>query len=393
MSIKKRVQPPRKKVLLAMEWYDHDINVGVMSYAHDAGWILDDSAAHTRCLIPPGWKGDGIIALSSTETSPLAGFLRRARIPVVDLSPGTSNSRFSHVKPDNVAIGRTAGEEMLGRGFVRFGFFVTADAAVVLERMQGFRSTVDRPGLDFHVLDYSEMYCRHEFHAIIPRLGRHLKKLPKPIAIMAQFDADANVVVRACLDAGLRVPEDVAVIGVDNDPIHCRLGLVPLSSVVSNLEQVGYRGAQVLDSMMNGEPRPKEPILIAPGGVVVRRSTDVLAAEDNAVSRALAFIAGHLQDRIPVKDIVAASGVSRSVLFAKFAKQLGHSVHQELLRQRVAKAKIMLSTTDEKTSIVAAKCGLAGHKGLWSAFRCIEGMTPSQFKVSEQLRQKHRKRN
>lgn len=379
----KRSKSSRKQVLLAMGWYVHEINVGVSRYAQEAGWILNDSASHCG-VVPAVWKGDGIITLSTPLRTPLTAFVKRARVPVVDVGSESGNTRFPQVQPDNFAIGKTAAEEMLGRGFRYFAFFaLDRTAPVVSERMAGFRDTVEQAGHDFHLLDYTDqMKQRGKWEKMIPWMGKELKKLPKPLAAMAQYDAEADYIVRASLQAGLRVPEDVSVIGVDNDPIYSNFALIPLSSVVSNRELIGYRAAELLGRLMDGGRPPSEPLKILPGGVVVRRSTDIFASEDAAMSKALAFIARHCSEAIEVKDIVKASGVCRRTLFSKFSTHLGRSIHGELLRQRITLAKQQLSTKDDKLDIVAANCGFSSLPAFYAAFRSQEGIAPSQFRKS-----------
>lgn len=376
----------RKRVLLAMGWYVHDLSVGVTRFARDAGWILDDSASHCG-VIPPDWSGEGILTVTTHVTTPLTRFVEAAKIPVVDLAAASTNPNFYRVQPDNMAIGRLAADEFLGRGFRNFMFFSSdRNAPVVKERMEGFRRAVERINVPLHVADYTDQHRQGSLDGLIPALGRDLKELPKPLAVMAQYDMDANNVVRAAIEAGLRVPEDVAVIGVDNDLVYSQLGWMPLTSVISNLEEVGFRGAELLDRLMRGERVPKTPILISPGGVMVRNSTDIFASEDVAISKALAFIAGNLEKQITVDDIVRSSGVSRRSLFSKFSQRLGRSIHRELLRQRIAKAKLKLSSSEDKLESIAMECGFSSYTALWSAFRASEGLSPSEFKVTERLR-------
>ncbi len=364
-----------------MGWYVHEINVGVSRYAQKAGWILNDSASHCGA-VPAAWQGEGIITLSTNLRTPLSAFVNRAKVPVVDVAGEFTDRRFARVQPDNFAIGRVAVEELLGRGFRKFAFFtMDRKAPVVRERIGGFRDAVEKAGCDFHLLDYTaHMRQKGNWDKMIPWLGAELKKLPKPLATMAQYDGEADYLVRASLHAGLRVPEDVAVMGVDNDPIYSEFAMIPLSSVISNRELIGYRAAELLGRLMNGGRAPSEPLRILPGGVVVRRSTDIFASEDPAMSKALAYIAGHCTEPIEVKDIVKASGVCRRTLFIKFSTNLGRSIHLELLRQRIALAKQQLSTSNDKLDIIAANCGFSSLPAFYAAFRSQEGTAPSQFR-------------
>ena len=377
----KRARSSRKQVLLAMGWYVHEVNLGVAQYAQEAGWVLDDTASHSG-VKPSSWRGDGIITISTGVSTPLLEFVASSGVPVVDVSSASDHSSYGRVQPDNFAIGRLAAEEMLGRGFRNFAFFTLDPAApVVRGRIEGFQAAIENAGHRFYLLNFEDhLRQKGNWDDIVPWLGRKLKKLPKPLGTMAQYDAEANYIARASLEAGLHVPEEIAVVGVDNDPIYSQRGLVPLTSVISNRELVGYRGAELLAHLMSGGTPPSEPVRIPPGGVIVRRSTNVFASEDAAISKALAFIASHCGESVGVNDVVQASGVCRTALFAKFANQLGHSIHSELLRQRVAKAKLMLSTDNEKLEAIAGACGFTSVSALWVAFRTHEGKSPSEFR-------------
>ncbi|MEX1120024.1 MAG: substrate-binding domain-containing protein [Terrimicrobiaceae bacterium] len=379
-----REKKKTKSVLLALSWYVHEINVGVARFAREAHWILDDAGSHAG-KVPPGWSGNGVITMTNSRISPLAKLFKGLRMPVVNLVNEDSNNGFVEVLHDNVAIGRIAAEELLGKGFTDFAFFfLNRKAQVVRERMAGFRGAVLAAGGRFHPIDFTEESLKpHPEKRMIPWLAGELKKLPKPLGAMAQHDGEAIHIVRACELAGLVVPDEVAVVGVDNDPIYSELGPIPLTSVLSNRELLGYRAAEVLDGLMRGGKRPSQPIRIAPGGVVVRRSTDVFAAEDSCVARALAYIRANLSEPLDIQDIVLASGASRRALYMKFETYVRRSIGSEITRLRLNRAKSLLSTTDLKLEGVASESGFAGAAALSKAFRTHEGLAPSAY------RQKH----
>ncbi len=370
----------RKTVLLALGWYVHEIDMGVARYAKEHGWILDDISCHTGEL--PSWKIDGIITLFTTVTQKkLIDFVRKSNVPAVALSDQMPEIQVPRVLPDNEAIGRTAAQELLSRGFEQFAFFVLdSRAPVVQERLKGFRNAIITAGKSFTAIDYTCNWGTEDAHdRLLKWLACEMKKLPKPIAIMAQYDAEANWIVRACLDVGIHIPMEVAVIGVDNDPIYSELGPIPLSSVVSNREQLGYEGAAMLDQLMLRK-KVRSPVRIPPSGVVVRQSSDVFAAKDPAIAKALNFIAQHLAEPFTIDALAREAGVSRRSLYNKFSSHLGRSLHREIVRQRLAKARQMLQTTDAKLSVIAEACGLKDGMGLSKAFRLYEKTTPSHVR-------------
>ena len=330
----------------------------------------------------PDWSGDGIITLIEDIHSPLVGFLKRAKIPVVNLTGHHSELPYPRVLQDNHAIGRTAAEELIGRGIRNLAFFTfDRDVPVVVERMAGFREAALAARCAFHLIDYTdEMSQGKDRQAMIRWLAAKLLKLPKPLGAMAQFDAEANFIVQACLLVELSVPEDVAVVGVDNDPIYSELGPIPLTSVNSNRELLGYRGAELLDELMRGGEAPEQAARVPSGGITVRQSTNIFATPDVGLSKALRFIKENAHRPICVNDVAMASGISRRSLYLKFDGQVGRSINMEIIRHRLNLAKDLLVSSDMKLDALAYECGFQGATSLSNAFRCHLGMGPSAYR-------------
>jgi LacI family transcriptional regulator len=203
---------------------------------------------------------------------------------------------------------------------------------------------------------------------------------------MAQYDGEANDISRAALSVGLRIPEDVAVIGVDNDPVYSTLGPVPLTSVDSNRRLAGYRAAEVLERILGGDQWVEKTILIPPEGVVVRQSTDMIAVDDPHVSKALRFVWNHFQEPITVEEVVQASGISRRGLYTRFERIVGHPIYEELMKQRLDRAKQLLRDTDEKLQFIADECGLEDAERLSKSFKRFVGTSPADFRARHHTR-------
>lgn len=372
----------RKSVLLALGWYVQEIVLGVVRYARQAGWQVNDIMSHNG-MVPSGWKGDGIIALiDSWQDKKWIDFVLHAGVPVVDLSDQLPDLPVARVLPDNLEIGRIAAEHFLERGFSHLAFLSLGDAPVVAGRLEGFRRATLAGGKQFTLLNYIPQWARPGARErFLPWLGKELAKLPKPVGVMAHYDGEANDILRACVEAGLRVPEEVAVVGVDNDPIYCDLGPVPLSSVDSNREQLGYRGAELLDHLMRGGRLPAAPIRIAPGGVVVRHSSDIIAVSDPVVARAMEFMVRHFAEPITVDRIAGAAGVSRRALYTRFEQQVGRPILKELTRLRLDRAKELLRNTDDKLQAIAIQVGLSEVTHLSKFFTMRAGLSPSQYRA------------
>ena len=368
---------------------------GISRYAHEAGWVLDNIYAWGG-LPPIWWEGDGIITLI-THPKDYAVFRLLPRRPLVDLSKGWISNvmppgmrRAGRGRPraleDNAQIGRLAAEHFLERGFRHIALFNFGNYWMETDRLPAFRRTIQAAGAQFHEIAYH----RH-FSLLQPRLAREaqaafqwlteaIRRLPKPVGIFTGTDGIAITLLRACDAAGLRVPEEVAVLGCDNVPLICDFAPVPLSSVDNDLEQQGYAAAQLLDRLMDGHPAPREPILIPPKGVVTRQSTNILAVPHVPVARALRFIWEHYRERIQTPEIAAAVGLSRRGLEKSFQKHLHRTINSEVSRCRIEHAKRLLLTTNLKAYEVAEQSGFSGMLHFSKAFKRIVGVPARRFR-------------
>jgi LacI family transcriptional regulator len=370
---------PRRRVLLALGWYDYEVNRGVAAYAREANWVLNDMAGHTRG-IPLHWRCDGILVSLPRAPEPDQARLLKRGVPVVDL-------RIEHPQPlprvvlDNEAIGRLGAEHFLSRGFSDLAYYQAYPAQVEVERMAGYRRAVEEAGKTFHHINMARApapFRRGDRR--LDHLAELIKALPKPIAVMGQYDGSASEFVMACERAGVPVPEHAAVLGADNDPITSELGIIPLTSVDTNRYRHGYEAAALLDRLMKGEKPPATVIRIPPKDVVVRRSSSILAVKNLHVSRALSFIWEHYREAIQVKDVVQSTGISRRSLFALFRQHLGRTVMDEITRLRITHAKLLLKETDDKTYAVARACGYHDARHLNKSFQRVTGLTPTDFR-------------
>ena len=249
-------------------------------------------------------------------------------------------------------------------------------------------------------------------HALVRLVSRStwLKAAEKPLGVLTYDDADAAKVLSAALEAGLRIPEDVAIMGIGNDKVICENQAVPLSSVDHDLEQNGYEGARLLDHLMttshctnkhssiqkihskstlqsnnpNNLNNPNNPnnrtILLQPRGIVVRKSTDTLAADDPRLSAALREIAKRLPTSFGVEEVAEALHLTRTQLDKLFADKFSRSVGREIARQRIEKAKKLLTATDKPMKEIAALCGFCNAGYFTNAFRSSTGVTPKAWR-------------
>lgn len=369
----------RRRVLMALGYYDAQLHTGIVRYAQEAGWVLDTSMAHYGSL-PDHWHGDGIIAIFVPKRQDLAQFVRRQSIPTVALYDEMPNLRVPRVVLDDERIGALAAEHLLERGFQNLGFCRFTDAVAVERREMGFRHAVEQAGKNYFRLDWQAASRRRANHPWFDWLRDQLRRLPLPVGLMAQSDHRATYLLGACEDANLAVPEQVAIVGVDNDETTCRLAPIPLTSVDANREWAAYEAARLLDRLLDGEPVPEAPRIIPAKGIVVRQSSDIYAIPDRAVARALSFIRNRLAEPISVEDVIRASQTSRCGLYRAFEKHLNRSIGDEIDRQRAELAKSLLAESNEKLYRIARAAGFSGPEHFVRVFRRVTGETPSSFR-------------
>ena len=296
------------------------------------------------------------------------------------------------IHTDDRATAHLAAEHLLERGFRHYGFCGFDGADYSDTRRDAFADRIATAGFRCHVfadpirplkastLEYEEHGLKYE-----DLVARWLKELPKPIGLMACNDIRGQQVLNACRAVGVMVPDEVAVIGVDNDEVLCELSDPPLSSVAPNTERIGYEAAVLLDRMMSGQKTSREPVFVIPSGIVTRLSTEVLAIEDRHIATAARFIRERACEGIDVSDVLRAVPLSRSTLERRFDKALGRSPKEEILRVRLNRAKQLLTETDFPLAVVAGKVGLEHPEYFSVIFKKKVNMTPAEFRSQAKL--------
>lgn len=322
------------------------------------------------------WEGDGIIA--RIETPRIAEAVVRAAVPTVDVSAARLVPQLPWVETDDERIARLAAEHLLERGFKFFGFCGDARFKWSEWREQHFAARVGQAGHAVRV--HHAGSASGDVAAQARELRAWIESLPKPVGIMAAYDIRGQQVLDACRSAGLAVPGDVAIIGVDNDTLLCELASPPLSSVIPNAHRTGYEAASLLERLMQGKRVPATAHLIAPLGVAARQSTDVLAVDDRDVARAVQFIREHACGGINVSDVLRAVPLSRRVLEQRFQRLLGRTPREEILHVRLNRVKQLLIETDLPLYLVAERTGFEHVEYLSVVFKRETGRTTSAFR-------------
>ncbi|MHB0959376.1 MAG: XylR family transcriptional regulator [Pirellulaceae bacterium] len=383
------MQTPRVALLIeTARGYGRGMLRGIVRYGRLHGpWSFYLTPGDFQQALPrmQQWGGAGTIARIETPT--IAKAILAARVPTIalDLSdaqlrPDNPLSRLSQVESDSAGAARMAAEHLLERGFRGYAFVGIAGRVWSRRRQESFCAAIAQHGFAAHVYPPPRRKQDRQWEREQGHLSAWLAALPKPIGLMACDDERGREVLEACRVAALQVPEEVAVVGVDNDELLCELADPPLSSVALNAEQGGYRTAELLDQLMRHKSRKQRRLLVEPLHVVTRRSTDIVAIQDRSVASALHFI--HQQARRPIQidDVVRHVAISRRALEIRFRAAIGRTILSEIQRIRLQRAKRLLLETDLPLPAVAESAGFGTPSYLVQVFRQRVGVTPAKYR-------------
>ena len=375
-------------MLVAAGWESTErLRRGVIDYVRrNARWTIttmpETFQPSIRSLV--GWKGDGVIAVIRRKGD--LHVAQRLRVPVVTLSGTLEEGLLPRVLTDNEAIGRRAAEHLLDCGFRRLAFYGRQGAYDISLRRKGFVDRCVQAGAECVTFQAPSLFGRWSAwsHAG-EKLDVFLAGLRPPVGVMACDDLRARMVLDSCGRVGYRVPDDVAILGVDNNELICEFCDPPLSSVARADHQMGYESAALLDRLMAGKAAPEGDILLPPAGVVRRRSTDVLAIEDPHVAAAVAFIRESAGQPFGVETVMRQVSVSRRWLEQRFKALVGCTIYQYVCRTRVEHAKDLL-TAPKKMLLqdIARACGFPSAKRFRLVFERLTGRRPAQYRRSRQ---------
>lgn len=380
----------RPDVVLLIETsneYSRGLLRGIMAYVGEHGPWSIYLPEQGRGEAPPGWlkrwHGDGIIA--RIETPQIARAVARTRLPAVDVSAARLLPSIPWVETDDEALTRAAVDHLLQRGFRQFGFCGEPRFNWSKWRREHFEQMVAASGGQCHVNESTTAPGKPvSYQREHRRLVAWVRKLPKPIGVMACYDIKGQQLLDACREAGVAVPEEVAVIGVDNDDLLCNLATPPLSSVIPNTHRTGYQAAALLGRMMAGEKLDEQSHRIPPLGIATRQSTEILAIDDPEVATAVRFIRQRACEGINVADVLKDVPLTRRDLESRFRRILGCTPHKEIVRVRIDRVKQLLSETDLPMGRVAQLAGYTHVEYMSAAFKKRVGLSPRQYRSTAQ---------
>jgi len=372
----------------------HDMLQGVLQYAQEHGpWRIyqQEKRPWTYCLRDlKQWGCDGIVAADYHAPDEARQIAALGVPTVVLLQPHPMRQRdyplyrFPCVVWNSIAIGRMAAEYFLERHYKQFAYVGDTHPETYwsVQRERGFRGALRAAGHRVcHVYGVCSTAEQRDWAVERPRMEAWLKGLPKPVALLAPNDRRGKQVLDACLDAGVSVPDEVAVLGVDNDEWICEASLPTLSSIQCNPRPAGYAIAAHLDRMMRGERLKKCEYLVEPTRVVTRQSTEWTAIADQKVACALSFIRMNAsRSSLRVADVARAVGLSRRAIEIRFRNATGRSVREEIEHVRLERLRAWLVETDDRISDLARRCGFDSSTHLGRVFRARFGMTMGAFR-------------
>jgi LacI family transcriptional regulator len=357
---------------------------GVVDFAREHGRWSVYLGEHSRGDEPPPWlgrwDGDGIIA--RIENPRIARAVARCGRPAVDVSAARLLPKLPWVETDDRAIASAAADHLIGCGLRHFAFCGDGRFNWSRWRCDYFCQDLRRKGRDCHVYQ-PPAADDDDWERAEDELASWLARLPKPVGVMACYDIRGRQVLDACRRAALSVPDQVAVVGVDNDELLCELSDPPLSSVRPDTRRTGYRAAELLNRLMGGDKVRQLDHPIAPLGVVTRQSTNVLASDDRDVAEALRYIRDHACRGISVKDVLQRVPLSRRVLESRFSRAVGRTPHAEIERVRMESVKQLLLETDLPVAEIARRSGFTHQEYLSAAFRRYAGTSPSAYRSGD----------
>lgn len=379
------IMKKRYKVALCMNigsYYEHGIVRGCIRFAKEQenwqlfghGWTLGKLSDLNK------WRGDGIVSIVKSEKD--AAILLSTGLPVVDVAGAvaTEGSLIHQVTNDDFETGRIAGEHLLECGFQHFAYCGVTNAVWSEERKRGFISVAGSK-----VSNFEQSLRSWESPGLSGKLVQWIRKLNRPVGIMAANDTAGVKVTTACAESDIIVPHEAAVVGVDDEDILCELSSMPLTSIPCNCEQIGYEAARILNGIIKGGRKKAEHLRVSPLPLVVRASSDTVACEDERIREVLRYIRQNAGSPINVSDVISNVHMSRRSLEIKFRKALGYTIHEEIHRTRIRRACRLLGETDMPVAQIALASGFSSHQRFFEAFKTRMGISPREYRTSRSI--------
>ncbi|MEM8738181.1 MAG: substrate-binding domain-containing protein [Planctomycetota bacterium] len=354
---------------------------GLINYVHDHGcrWrtALFQPMADVRSL--RDWQPDGLLLCHHRQA------WQREPLPAVYVGVEEVLSHITRVEIDQAHLARLAAMHLLERRFRRFACVGTRGKIWSQVRSDAFLSRLTEEGLPSPLLEVDQCEKPHSDPYSVPEIARWIAKLGPATAVFATNELLSLAVLKACWLSGRTVPQEIAVLGVDDYGLECELSDPPLSSVENPLQTMGRRGAELLSRLMNADPDVPRRVVVKSAGVHVRQSTDITAVDDPIVADAIAYLRTRFDTPGGVEQVADALNVSRSTLHRRFVQALGHGPLHEIHRLKMQRAEELLIVSDQSIESIAQNCGFTHATHMTRLFRKMHGTTPGAYRRKNRL--------
>jgi len=383
------------KVILLLDFaeeYSKNLLKGIKAYAKESGkWLFCSMPLFHRETIGMSgilqwakeWGANGIIG--QLYNDPEIEQLLAAKIPVIAQDFKERFVNIPNITGGYHEAGEMAAEYFIKKGFTHFAFYGFKDIVWSRERAEGFEKRLARSNFKVHYFEHAMPTADELWYYKPSSLSRWLKSLPKPIALMACDDNQGQHITEACRLSQIRIPEDIAVLGVDNDEMICELSDPPLSSIVLNAEMGGYQAAKVMERLIKNGEFTCEDIYVGPLQIVTRRSTDIYATNDQHIATSLKYIHHNIEKNLHVNDVLKQIPLSRRVLEKRFLECTGLPIYKYISTLRMEKFAEKVLQTDNAIYEIALDLGFEDSKNIARQFKQTYGCSPQEFRKRQLL--------
>lgn len=368
--------------------YANRLLKGITDYSKDKGqWSISRMPTYYKQSIgiegilevSREWEID--VVIGTFEDGDDIGMLRDNGIIVIAQDFKQMLNGVPNITGNYIATGKMAARYFIDRGFRNFGFFGLKDVCWSDERYEGYRKELKSQGLEDSLYKYNmQDIDRHWFYER-SALAQWLKGLPKPIGIMTCDDNQGNNLIQACNSAGIKIPQEVSILGVDNDELLCNLSIPSLSSIAVDIERGGFQVAELIDRLVESPDSAFENIILQPTKIVPRISTAAYATSDSEILKAIMYIHQNSRRKISVDDVVEQVALSRRLLEIRFKEVTGESIYQYIILLRLKTFAEMLMETNEQVINIALSLGESDAKSISKKFKAIYGCSPNEYRL------------
>lgn len=378
------------KIILLIDFtedYGKSLLKGITRYSKENGpWLFCRMPQHYRedlsldnlINFAKEWKADGIIAqlYNNADIQKLV----ETKIPVITEDFKEHFEEFPNISGNYFETGEMGAKYFINKGYKNFAFYGFNNIVWSRERGDGFENYVNNNGGKVNFFNPKKIAKRELWYYKPSALSKWLTSLPKPIAIMACDDERAQNITDACRLAKIRIPDEVSVLGVDNDELTCNLTDPPLSSIGLAVEQGGFDAAKLMHLMIENKDQKTYDIIVKSTSIFTRQSTDICASTDKQIVMALNFIHQNIENNINVIDVLKKVSISRRALEKRFLEVTGSAVYKYICNLRIQKFSDKLLESEKSINEIAIEVGFSDNKNLSRLFKQINGCTPLQYR-------------